>query len=72
MGRRTIASGGALALGAALTFGATTPLVQRFGRGVGPFTTASLLYFGSAVFAVLPAGPRSAPLRRKQHLPPRR
>ena len=61
---RSIASGGALALGAAFAFGATTPLVQRFGRGIGPFTTASLLYFGSALFAVLPAGSRSAPLRR--------
>jgi drug/metabolite transporter (DMT)-like permease len=61
---RSIAGGGALALGAAFAFGATTPFVQRFGRGIGPFTTASLLYFGSALFAILPAGSRSAPLRR--------
>jgi drug/metabolite transporter (DMT)-like permease len=59
-----MAGGGALALGAAFLFGATTPLVQRFGHGIGPFTTASVLYFGSALFAAVPAGSRSAPLRR--------
>jgi drug/metabolite transporter (DMT)-like permease len=57
-------AGGMLALGAALAFGATTPLVQRFGRGMGPFTTAALLYAGSALFAAIPSGPRPAPLRR--------
>jgi drug/metabolite transporter (DMT)-like permease len=57
-------AGGLLALGAAVTFGATTPLVQRFGRGLGPFTTAALLYFGSAFFAAVPAGTRHAPLRK--------
>jgi len=53
-----------LALGAALGFGATTPLVQRFGRGLGPFTTAALLYAGSALFVAIPVGPRHAPLRK--------
>ena len=57
-------AGGMLALGAAVAFGGTTPLVQRFGRGMGPFTTAALLYAGSALFAAIPSGPRHAPLRR--------
>lgn len=61
---RPIAAGGLLALGAAAMFGVTTPLVQRFGRDTGPFTTAALLYAGSALFASMPSGPRHAPLRR--------
>jgi drug/metabolite transporter (DMT)-like permease len=38
-----------MALLAALLFGASTPLVQRFGAGVGGFTTAALLYAGAAL-----------------------
>lgn len=45
--------GGGLALLAALLFGASTPLVQHFGRGLGPFTTAALLYAGAAVIGAL-------------------
>lgn len=45
--------GGALALLAALLFGASTPLVQHFGRGLGPFTTAALLYVGAACVGAL-------------------
>ncbi len=41
--------GGLLALLAALLFGVSTPLVQRFGVGVGAFTTAALLYAGAAL-----------------------
>ena len=41
--------GALLALLAALLFGISTPLVQRFGVGLGPFTTAALLYAGAAV-----------------------
>jgi drug/metabolite transporter (DMT)-like permease len=59
-----VATGGALALGAALAFGGTTPLVQRFGRGLGPFTTACLLYLGSALFVAVPAASQSARPRR--------
>lgn len=40
--------GGTLALAAAVLFGISTPLVQRFGAGVGAFATASLLYAGAA------------------------
>ncbi len=45
--------GGALALLAAVLFGVSTPLVQRFGAGVGAFTTAALLYAGAAVVGAL-------------------
>ncbi|RUP25950.1 DMT family transporter [Curvibacter gracilis] len=41
--------GGMLALLAATLFGFSTPLVQRLGLGVGPFTTAALLYAGAAL-----------------------
>lgn len=41
--------GGLLALLAATLFGVSTPLVQQLGRGLGPFTTAALLYAGAAV-----------------------
>lgn len=54
-----IAAGGVLALASALAFGATTPLVQRFGHGVGPFTTAALLYGGAALLS-MHAGPDRA------------
>ncbi len=37
---------------AALSFGVTTPLVQRFGTGLGAWTTAALLYGGAAAFAL--------------------
>ena len=47
----------------------TAPLVQRFGRGVGPFTTAGLLYAGAALVSTirLPAGVEARVQR--QHLP---
>ncbi len=45
---RPALKGGLLALLAALLFGVSTPLVQRFGIGVGAFTTAALLYAGAA------------------------
>lgn len=41
--------GGLLALLAATLFGVSTPMVQRFGTGLGAFTTAALLYAGAAV-----------------------
>src|SRR6476620_7950845 len=41
--------GGLLALLAAVLFGVSTPLVQRFGAGIGSFTTAALLYAGAAL-----------------------
>jgi len=45
--------GGLLALLAAALFGVSTPLVQKLGQGLGPFTTAALLYAGAAVIGAL-------------------
>lgn len=45
--------GGLLALLAAVLFGISTPLVQRFGAGTGAFGTAALLYAGAAAVGVL-------------------
>jgi len=58
--------GGLLALLAAALFGLSTPLVQHFGHGLGAFTTASLLYAGAAVIALVMRHPpeREAALRR--------
>lgn len=45
--------GGLLALLAAFLFGVSTPLVQRLGAELGPFTTAALLYTGAALVGAL-------------------
>jgi drug/metabolite transporter (DMT)-like permease len=45
--------GGLLALLAAVLFGVSTPLIQRFGVGLGALTTAALLYAGAAVAGLL-------------------
>jgi drug/metabolite transporter (DMT)-like permease len=45
--------GGLIALLAAVLFGASTPLVQRFGAGIGSFSTAALLYAGAAAVGAL-------------------
>jgi len=50
---RPAVRGGALALLAATLFGISTPLVQRFGVGIGAFSTAALLYAGAAVAGAL-------------------
>jgi len=47
------ARGALLALTAAVLFGISTPLVQRWGVDVGPFTTAALLYAGAAFAGAL-------------------
>ena len=41
-------AGAWVAVLAAVAFGVTTPLIKRFGEGVGPFATAALLYAGAA------------------------
>lgn len=46
-----VVKGGLLALLAAALFGLSTPFVQKWGEGVGPFTTAALLYGGAALVA---------------------
>ncbi|MGC4087047.1 MAG: DMT family transporter [Polyangiaceae bacterium] len=57
-----MARGTVLAVTSAALFGITTPMVRRFGVGVGPFATAALLYSGSALVSLIPsdvaAGPR--------------
>jgi len=61
-----MAVGGLWALAAAVAFGASTPLVQHWGRGVGPFTTAGLLYLGAVLVSV--GGVRAGagePLRKR-------
>jgi len=60
MTERPMGAGFMLAFVAAATFGATTPVIQRLGHGVGSFTTAALLYAGAALFA--------APTRRASTL----
>ena len=65
------ARGSGLALVAACTFGATAPLVQRFGAHLGPFETAALLYAGAAIASGVPlpfAVTAGAPLRAR-HAP---
>jgi len=47
------ARGASLALLSALSFGATAPLVARFGEGIGAFSTAALLCSGACLSAVL-------------------
>jgi drug/metabolite transporter (DMT)-like permease len=58
--------GGVLAVGAAILFGISTPLVQRAGAGVGAFTTAALLYAGAALLGLFTRQPlqKEAGLRR--------
>ena len=61
-----VVKGGLLALLAAALFGLSTPFVQTWGQGVGPFTTAALLYGGAALVAAFMRKPqeREAQLQR--------
>lgn len=58
--------GGFFAVLAATLFGISTPLVQLAGEGVGPFTTAALLYAGAALLGAFTRKPseREARVRR--------
>jgi drug/metabolite transporter (DMT)-like permease len=47
--REPFAAGVLLASLAAVSFGATTPLLEKLGRGVGPIPAACLLYAGAAL-----------------------
>jgi drug/metabolite transporter (DMT)-like permease len=62
MGRPAL-RGSILALISALAFGIATPLVQRFGHGVGSFATAALLYAGAAAVGLASRSRSEAPLR---------
>ncbi len=64
--RSPIASGAGLAVLAALSFGATTPFIERAGRGLGPLSTAALLYagaFGAAIVLGRLSARAGTPLR---------
>lgn len=64
-----ITRGVLLALTAAALFGLTTPLIQRFGEGAGPFAIAALLYGGAGgLAALLGQSNRENPLNRT-HIP---
>lgn len=65
-GASALVRGALLAGLAAALFGLSTPLVQRWGQGLGAFSTAALLYAGAAVVAGLMRRPpqREAQLRR--------
>lgn len=67
MRRSPIVTGVVLAALAAVAFGVTTPVVAWAGRGLGPLTTAALLYAGAAASAL---GLRV--LARRSHAPIRR
>jgi drug/metabolite transporter (DMT)-like permease len=54
-----------LALASALAFGLATPLVQRFGHGVGSFATAALLYTGAALVGLVTQSKDEANLGRE-------
>jgi drug/metabolite transporter (DMT)-like permease len=62
--RRPALRGTVLALVSALAFGIATPLVQRFGHGVGSFATAALLYAGAAAVGLASRSRGEAQLRR--------
>ncbi len=49
----SVVRGGLLALLASALFGISTPLVQSFGVGLGPLSTAALLYAGAALVGAL-------------------
>jgi len=63
--QRPALRGGLLALIAAVLFGASTPLLQRLGAGIGSLTTAALLYAGAALVGATMRRPadREAQLR---------
>jgi len=62
-----LVSGALLALASAIAFGATTPLIGRFGAHLGPWSIAALLYLGAALATrptVKPAS-REHPIQRR-------
>jgi drug/metabolite transporter (DMT)-like permease len=58
-----LAAGTLVAVASAIAFGASTPLVQHAGRGVGPFTTAALLYAGASIVSAGRRTPGEASLQ---------
>jgi drug/metabolite transporter (DMT)-like permease len=68
---RPALGGTVLALLSAISFGVSTPLIQRLGVGVGSFATASCLYAGACLAGLLGRSRRSRgePGIRRQHVP---
>ena len=68
MNRAPALSGALFALGAAALFGATAPLIQKLGAGIGAWSTACLLYAGATAAAALflKGEHHEAPLRARQ------
>jgi drug/metabolite transporter (DMT)-like permease len=65
-------TGTVMAALAALAFGVTTPFIQRLGAGLGPLSTAALLYLGAALGALSwpqRPGERREAAVRLHHLP---
>ena len=62
-----VARAGGYALLAAIAFGATTPLIGRFGASSGPWTTAALLYAGAALasWPAMRSAARERPIARR-------
>lgn len=60
-----------LAVLSAVAFGITTPLIARFGSGVGPLSTAAILYAGAASISLLlrPFVPRSGRALTRASMP---
>ncbi len=69
--RHPALQGGLLALLAAALFGLSTPLVQSLGKGLGPFTTAALLYAGAAAVAWVLRRPATQEARLRKSDGPR-
>ena len=63
--------GGLLALLSAALFGLSTPLVQSLGQGLGPFTTAALLYAGAVAVAWVSRRPTTQEARLQKSDGPR-
>jgi drug/metabolite transporter (DMT)-like permease len=49
IGMSPTVSGALFAIASAIAFGATAPLIGRFGAGLGPWSIAALLYIGAAL-----------------------
>jgi drug/metabolite transporter (DMT)-like permease len=64
-----LARGSLLAVGAAVLFGLTTPIVAHLGAGVGAFATAALLYAGAATGSSLRRRGRDESRVRLRHAP---
>ena len=63
-----LARGALLALSSAVLFGASTPLLRVCGNGVGPWSTAALLYTGAVCVGLIGGGLRGGRTRLRPGL----